>query len=55
MKKAETIKEIYKIFAPEKFLNKKDEEFYVDLYLKHFVNDLQTFLSQDKVAMVKVN
>lgn len=44
MKKAETIKEIYKAFAPEKFLNKEDEAFYVDLYkrdLRRFVNELE--------------
>ena len=44
MKKAETIKEIYKAFAPEKFLVKEDEEFYVDLYkrdLRRFVNELE--------------
>ena len=36
MKKATTIKEIYQTFAPEKFLTKDDQEFYVDLYGDNF-------------------
>lgn len=44
MKKAETIEDIYDVFAPEKYLTKEDKEFYVDLYgekLKRFVTALQ--------------
>jgi hypothetical protein len=40
MKKATTIKEIYSVFAHEKFLKEDDKEFYVDLYgddFKRFV------------------
>ncbi len=43
MKKAESIEEIYQVFAPEKYLQKGDEEFYVNLYnkdLQRFVNEL---------------
>ena len=44
MKKAETIEEIYKVFAPEIFLTKDDLGFYVDLYkddLKIFITALK--------------
>ncbi len=35
MKKAETLEEIYNVFAHEKFLSPQDKEFYVDLYTEH--------------------
>lgn len=35
MKKAETIEEVYAVFAHEKFLQKEEKEFYVDLYKSH--------------------
>jgi len=44
MKKAETIEDIYDVFAPEKYLTKEDKEFYVDLYgdkFKSFVTALK--------------
>ena len=43
MKKATTLNEIYKVFAPEIYPNKDDQDFYVDLYkndLIRFVNEL---------------
>ena len=36
MKKATTIKEIYSVFAHEKFLKADDKDFYVDLYETDF-------------------
>ncbi len=36
MKKATTIKEIYSVFAHEKFLKEDDKDFYVDLYGTNF-------------------
>jgi len=44
MKKAETIEEVYHIFAPEKYLTKEDKDFYVNLYgekLNRFVTALK--------------
>ena len=44
MKKAESIEEIYQVFAPEKYLQKGDKEFYVNLYpskIKEFVTALK--------------
>lgn len=44
MKKAQTIEDIYSVFAHEKFLKNEDEEFYVDLYGKEtklFVAELK--------------
>lgn len=44
MKKAQTIEDIYSVFAHEKFLKSEDEAFYVDLYLtetKRFITALK--------------
>jgi len=37
MKKAETIKDVFHIFAYEKFLKKEDKDFYVELYHNDFL------------------
>ena len=44
MKKAESIEDIYDVFAPEKYLTKEDKDFYVNLYgdkLNRFITALK--------------
>jgi len=46
--KAETIEDIYHIFAPEKYLTKEDKAFYVNLYAEK-LNGFVTALKFNKI------